>query len=52
MKTVEVQYIANVYVEVPDDWDIEYKDLDIIDMAIQHWEKYPDGEWEVIGEID
>jgi hypothetical protein len=52
MKTVEVLYTASVYVDIPADWDLEYQELEIIDMAIQHWEKYPDGEWEVVGEVE
>lgn len=52
MKTIEVSYSAYIQVEVPEDWNIGLHEDDIIEMAIQDWEKNPDGHWEVIGEVE
>ena len=52
MKTIEVNYSAYIYVDVPENWDLGEHENDIIEMAIQDWEKNPDGHWEVIGEAE
>jgi hypothetical protein len=50
MKTIDVHYSAYVQVDIPDDWDEGEHEYDIIEMAIQHWEKYPDGHWEIVND--
>lgn len=50
MKTIEVVYTDYIYVDVPDDWDVELREDDIIDLAIEQHEQNPDGHWEIVVE--
>lgn len=50
MKTIEVSYSAYIYVDVPDDWDVDVREDDIIDLAIEQHERMPDGHWEIVNE--
>jgi hypothetical protein len=52
MKTIEVNYSAYIYVDVPDDWDVGVKQDEIIEMAIEQWQDNPDGHWEIVGESE
>lgn len=50
MKTIEVQYYATYYVDVPDSWDTIDDSDEIIKLAIEHHEDNPDGTWEIVDE--
>lgn len=50
MKTIEVVYTDYIQVEVPDDWDLELREDDIIDLAIEQHQTNPDGTWEIVVE--
>jgi hypothetical protein len=51
MKTIEVNYSAYIYVDVPKDWEVGDCEDQIIEMAIEQWQDNPDGHWEIVGEI-
>lgn len=50
MKTIEVSYSAYIYVDVPNDWDTDTHEQEIIDLAIEQHEQNPDGHWEIVVE--
>ena len=52
MKTIEVSYSAYIYVDVPNDWDTDTHEQEIIDLAIEQHEQNPDGHWEIVVEED
>jgi hypothetical protein len=52
MKTIEVSYSAYLYVDVPNDWEADTHEKEILQLAYEQHEDNPDGHWEIVTEED